>query len=126
MKTVEIEHLDAFDLLNRYDSPDVFAFCDSPYHPATCRQDLYAHNTFDHRRFVQRLKRFKGMVMVCGYEHGLYDVQLSGWRRETFKVSKCYGGRAPRTEVIWMNYDEAGIRISQDLDLIRAFEELPE
>lgn len=124
MKNVEVEHLDAFDLLDRYDNPDVFAYCDPPYHPETCRQDLYTHNIFDHHRFVKRLQQFKGKAMVCGYEHGLYDVQLLGWRRQTFQVQKSYGGRAPRTEVIWMNYDEAGNRIDQDLELIQAFEQL--
>jgi len=125
MRHVEIEHLDAFDLLDLYDSPDVFAFCDPPYHPETCRQDLYTHNTFDHRRFVERLQTFKGRVMVCGYEHGLYDVQLLGWRRQEFNVLKAYGGRKPRTEVIWMNYDDTGKRLRQDLSLIQAFEKLP-
>lgn len=125
MKSVEIEHLDAFDLLDRYDHPGTFAYCDPPYHPKTAHQGLYAHNAFDHRRFVQRLQQFTGKVLVCGYEHGLYDVQLLGWRKKKFKVSKSIGGRAPRTEVVWMNYDEAGSRIDQDLELIHAFEALP-
>jgi DNA adenine methylase len=125
MKDVEIEHVDAFDLLERYDNPEVFTFLDPPYHPETCDQDLYTHNDFDHRRFVQRLQKFKGRVLLCGYEHGLYDVQLFGWRRQEFHVSKSYGGRAPRTEVIWMNYDEAGKRLRQDFRLIQAFEKLP-
>jgi hypothetical protein len=30
MKTVEVEHLDAFELLGRYDSAETFAFCDPP------------------------------------------------------------------------------------------------
>lgn len=125
MKDVEVEHFDAFDLLDLYDSPDVFAFCDPPYHQETCCQNLYTHNQFDHHRFVRRLQQFTGKVMVCGYEHGLYDVQLLGWRRQTFKVNKSFGGRAPRTEVIWMNYDETGKRLDQDLGLIQAFEKLP-
>jgi hypothetical protein len=125
MKNVEIEHLDAFDLLDMYDKPDVFAYCDPPYHAKTRRPGLYAHDTFDHRRFVRRLQQFKGKVLLCGYEHGLYDVQLCGWRRKTFPVTKSFGGRKPRTEFVWMNYDEAGNRLSPKLDIIRAFEGLP-
>ena len=60
--------------------------------------------------------------MVCGYEHGLYDVQLLGWRRQEFRVSKSFGGRAPRTEIVWLNYDETGKRLRQDFSLIQAFE----
>jgi site-specific DNA-adenine methylase len=125
MKDVEVEHLDAFDLFDLYDNPDVFAFCDPPYHLETCKRGLYTHYLFDQHRFVKRLQQFTGKVMVCGYEHGLYDVQLLGWRRQTFKVNKSFGGQEPRTEVIWMNYDEAGNRLDQDLGLIQAFERLP-
>ena len=125
MKDVEIEHLDAFDLLDLYDSSGVFAYCDPPYHQETCCQGLYTHHRFDHHRFVKRLQQFRGKAMVCGYGHGLYDVQLLGWRRHTFKVKKSFGGQAPRTEVIWMNYDEAGNRLDQNLELIQAFEKLP-
>jgi DNA adenine methylase len=125
MKDVEVEHLDAFKLLDLYDQPDVFAFCDPPYHPETCKRGLYTHYLFDHHRFVKRLQQFKGKAMVCGYEHGLYDVQLLGWRRVTFNVKTFLGGQAPRTEVIWMNYDETGAKIDQDLGLIQAFERLP-
>jgi len=125
MKNVEVENLDAFDLIDIYDRHDVFALLDPPYHLATCHPQLYVHNALDHRRLVKRLQQFRGRAMLCGYEHGLYDVQLLGWRREVFQVSKCFGGRAPRTEVIWMNYDENGNKINQDLKIIRAFERLP-
>jgi len=125
MKNVQIENVDAFDLLDRYDNPEVFTFLDPPYHPETCHEGLYTHTEFDHRRLVERLQKFKGKVLLCGYEHGLYDVQLLGWRRQEFHVSKSFGGRAPRTEIVWMNYDAAGKRLRQDFSLIRAFEELP-
>lgn len=124
MRNVEVEHLDAFELLDRYDSPEVFAYLDPPYHTDTCGKNLYTHSAFDHRRLVRRLQRFKGQVFLCGYEHGLYDVQLMGWRRNTFQISKRYGGRAPRTEVIWMNYGQDGKRVKQDLRLIQSFEAL--
>ena len=125
MKNVKVENIDAIDLLDRYDSSDVFAFLDPPYHHDVADQDLYIHNKFDHRGLVKRLQEFKGKVFLCGYEHGLYDIQLLGWRRHTFPVSKSIGGSAPRTEVVWMNYDENGNKIEQDLKLVRGFEELP-
>jgi DNA adenine methylase len=125
MKNVEVENIDAFDLIDMYDRHDVFAFCDPPYHLATCHPQLYVHNNFDHHRLVKRLQQFNGKAMVCGYAHGLYDVQLLGWRREVFQVSKCFGGRAPREEIVWMNYDENGNKINQDFKVIRAFERLP-
>lgn len=124
MKRVEVENRDVFELLDLYDSPDVFAFCDPPYHPDTCRQDMYKHNTLDHLRLLKRLQRFTGRVMLCGYPHSLYDLQLLGWRRQAFRVSKNIGGPKSREEVVWMNYDDHGDKIRQDLGLIRAFEQL--
>ena len=110
MRSVEIENLDAFDFLDRFDREDVFAFCDPPYHPDTLSShtDLYSHTTFDHRRFLKRLQVFSGKAMVCGYDHSLYDLQLLGWRKKRFRVKAGIGGKASRTEFIWMNYDENG------------------
>jgi DNA adenine methylase len=125
MRWVEIEHWDAFDLIDKYDAPKTFFFLDPPYHPATCDSDLYLHEKFDHRRLLSRLQRLKGKAMVCGYAHGLYEVQLLNWRRVEFVVAKSLGGRRNRTEVVWMNYDEQGEKLPQCLDLIEAFCRLP-
>jgi DNA adenine methylase len=125
MRLVECENYDAFDLIDLYDGPHTFFFLDPPFHESTCRQDLYVHAQFDHRRFLRRLQDLEGMALVCGYPHGLYDVQLLGWRRVSFAVAKRIGGWQPRTQLIWMNYDEMGNKLSQDLKLIRAFERLP-
>lgn len=125
MRNVEVENIDAIDLLDRYDNPDVFAFLDPPYHHDVSHKRLYLHDDFDHRRLVKRIQTFKGKVFLCGYEHGLYDIQLLGWRKHTIQASKSVGGKAPRTEVVWMNYDEDGNKITQDLELVRGFEELP-
>jgi len=125
MRLVEVENVDAFDLLDRYDAPDTFFFLDPPYHQTTCHKDLFLHEIFDHRRFLKRIQNLKGKAMICSYPHGLYEVQLYGWRKISFPILKSFNGRSPRTEVIWMNYDADGQRITQNFNLIKAFEQLP-
>ena len=41
------------------------------------------------------------MVIICGYPSDLYDDELEGWERVSFKAYA--DGGAPRTEVIWIN-----------------------
>ena len=50
------------------------------------------------------LKNVRGMVVLSGYPHPLYDEALDGWERSTTKA-RISGGRgtAIRDEVIWMN-----------------------
>ena len=126
MRTVEVEDYDVIDLIDLYDSPKTFFYFDPPYHESTCNGDLYVHGHFDHVRFLKRLQDLEGKALVCGYPFGLYDTQLLGWHRVSFPVTKTIGGCKPRTEVVWMNYDEQGNKLHQDLDLIKAFEDLPE
>jgi DNA adenine methylase len=124
MKHVECENIDAFDLIEKYDDPQTLFFLDPPYHLATRKESLYLHDIFDHGRFVRLLQRIQGKAFLCGYEHGLYDVQLMGWRRVVIPTMKSMGGRVPRKEIVWMNYDEHGQKIQQDLELIKSFEKL--
>ena len=125
MRLVECENRDAIELIDMYDSPDTFMFLDPPYHEATRERQLYVHDTCDHRQLVKRLQRLQGRAMLCGYRHGLYDTQLLGWRRVAIPMTKCFGRRVPRSEIVWMNYDENGDKLTQDLELIEAFERLP-
>ena len=62
--------------------------------------------------------------MLCGYTHGLYDTHLHGWRKLSFVIPKFIGGASSRTETVWLNYDESGQRIRQNLAVIAAFERL--
>ena len=125
MRAVEVENLDAFELIDKYDTKDTFFFLDPPYHPSVCCQNLYLHNKFDHGRFLKRLQTLHGKAMVCGYPAISYDLQLLGWRRIEFSTRKTFGHKLPRTEVVWLNYDATGEKIAQDMTLIRDFERLP-
>jgi DNA adenine methylase len=61
-RSVQIEQLDFEELINRYDGPNTFLYCDPPYMDEG--DDLYSHEGFDHKRFVNSLKSAEGDWMV--------------------------------------------------------------
>lgn len=108
LKTVEIEHLPAVDLIRKYDAPDVLFYADPPYVPETRsggRTDTYRHEMCveDHAELLDVLCACKGRVVLSGYPSTLYDDRLVGWRKVHLKArSHLSNSGEPRTEVLWM------------------------
>ncbi len=106
------------DVIEKYDSPNTFFFCDPPY--VDC-EDLYAGDfkREDHYRLRETISQIEGKVIICYYDHPLI--------RELYPVDECYvyefktrskiqqrdfGDQCPtRTELILMNYQPP--RLSQ-------------
>lgn len=85
-------------------------YCDPPYHPDTrTRKKIYKHELVDadHSLLLAMLQSLTCMVMISGYRCPLYDHQLTKWRRHDFQAATRGG---PRTESVWMNYNDAGTR----------------
>ncbi|MCO7127787.1 hypothetical protein NIE88_18740 [Sporolactobacillus shoreicorticis] len=64
----------------------------------------YAHEMKlqDHIELIDRLRTFRGAVLLSGYHHLLYDQLVSdGWKMEEFEAKAEAG--AKRTEVLWIN-----------------------
>jgi DNA adenine methylase len=55
----------------------------------------------DHAELLAFLKSLKGMVVLSGYPHPLYDDALKDWRREE-RIALADGAKE-RTEVLWIN-----------------------
>ena len=66
---VQLERLDFRDVILKFDSTDTFFFVDPPYHPATRRENLYAHEMSeqDHAELLALLNQVKAKVFLCGY-----------------------------------------------------------
>lgn len=115
-RRVTITQLDWRKVIRRCDSPTAFFFLDPPYHPDTIEWQLYGRemSSEEHREMLDTLKSIEGHAMLCGYDHPLYRERLVGWRREEFGVRASMStkeSKPPRTEVVWMNYDERGRKI---------------
>lgn len=103
---VQIEHMDALRLIDRYDNPDVLMYLDPPYVRATRKSGkLYAHEMDDEqqRQMLSLITRSKAKIVLSGYPSELYDNALKGWRRDMTQSQTTSTEMV--TEMIWQNFD---------------------
>jgi len=105
LKMAQIENLPAIELINRYNTDDVFIYCDPPYLHGTRKGYLYKHEMDDqeHEELLHLLTKHPGKILISGYENDIYNDYLQGWNK-VIKNTRAEGGLS-RTEILWMNYD---------------------
>jgi len=106
LMNAQIECLPAVELVQRYNTSDVFLYVDPPYLSNTRKGYLYRHEMADkdHEELLHLLVNHPGRILISGYQSDMYDEHLTGWSKEQ-KRTQAEGGLS-RTETIWMNYDE--------------------
>lgn len=103
---VQIEHMDALRLIERYDNKDVLMYLDPPYVLSARKSGkLYRHEMDDaaHIRLLELITRSKASIVLSGYRSELYDNALQGWHR--FTTMSQTTSTAMAEETIWLNYD---------------------
>ncbi|MGF7002424.1 DNA adenine methylase [Lachnospiraceae bacterium PFB1-21] len=105
LKGVQIENLPAVELINRYDTEDVFMYVDPPYLRGTRKNYLYRHEMKDaeHEELLNVLVNHPGRILLSGYDNEMYNDMLPEWRKVE-KATLAEGGRR-RVETLWMNYE---------------------
>ena len=111
LRGVVIENKDAKAVMEQHDAPDALHYVDPPYvwdtradgNPYDRAYRGYTHELTDdnHRELLGFLKGLRGIVVLSGYAHPIYDDALGGWFR-TERLAYADGAR-PRTEVLWIN-----------------------
>ena len=79
---VQIEHMDALRLIERYNSPDVLMYLDPPYVRSARKSGrLYKHEMNDEqqRRLLELVTQSRAKIILSGYQSDLYDTSLKGW-----------------------------------------------
>lgn len=109
LQGVQIENLPAMEIINRYDTEDVFMYIDPPYLHKTRKKHLYKHEMSDeaHEELLKTLLSHPEKILISGYDNDIYNGYLKGWKK-SFKETNAECG-LPRTEVLWMNYSEGQI-----------------
>lgn len=105
-KKVLIENRNAIKVIQDHDREDTLFFVDPPYVMDTRNTGgkTYRHEMTDadHNHLISVLQQCKGMVIVCGYEHPIYESLK--WKK--FKKAVAATGQAGsvmREEVLWIN-----------------------
>lgn len=103
---VQIEHMDAIRLIERYDSPEVLMYLDPPYVRSTRKSGkLYQHemNNAQQADLLALISKSRAKVIISGYKSSLYDEFLSGWYCDSIMARTTSAALAE--EKIWMNYE---------------------
>lgn len=103
---VQIEHMNAFKLIERYDSPDVLIYLDPPYVMSSRKSGaLYRFEMDDaeHEQLLELVKKSRAKIILSGYENDLYNSALRDWHKDSTMSQTTSHGTAK--EMIWMNYE---------------------
>ena len=110
---VQIEHMDALRLIERYNNPDVLMYIDPPYVRSVRKSGaLYAHemNLAGQKQLLSLITQSRAKIVISGYDSDLYNTALDGWRKASTMSLTTSAKMA--TEVIWMNYQPPEKQIS--------------
>lgn len=112
-ESVLVENRPALDVVRQFDAEDTLFYVDPPYvHETrvmrTCRggTGAYRHemNDQDHQQLIDVLISARGMVVLSGYPHPLYEEALCNWATHTKRARISAGrGTSMRTECVWIN-----------------------
>ncbi len=122
---VMIENRPALDVIAQHDAEDTLFYVDPPYLLGTRQMQggergYYRFEMTDeqHLTLLDALRQVKGMVVVSGYPHPIYDQNLTGWTRHTTTARIAAGrGSTTREEVVWINPRCAAALAAQDTPL---------
>lgn len=107
LRGVVIENRGAHLVMERHDGLETLHYVDPPYLWDTrgrySAQRRYVHelDVEGHAELLTFLCTLKGMVVLSGYPHPMYDQALPDWRRVE-RLALADGARE-RTEVLWLN-----------------------
>lgn len=113
IRGVQIECRDALDILQEWDGPETVFYCDPPYVLDTrSKRKYYAVEPGDdyHVQLVDVLLAVKGMVILSGYDHPVYNrLREHGWITDLYgahavmEVVKSKAEKQKRTEIVYRN-----------------------
>lgn len=111
LKNVQIENVNALELITRYDNADTLLYLDPPYLMGLRKRNLYKNEMRDseHIEMLELIKRSKSRICISAYDSELYNKYLRDWYTDT-KATIAQRG-LPRTEKLYMNYQPSLLTI---------------
>ncbi len=101
----QIECKTAIQLLDMYNTKDVFIYLDPPYLPEIRKKYQYVHEMTheNHVELLERIVDHPGKILISGYESSLYMDILSDWYCTSISTRAEKG--VQRREYLWGNYN---------------------
>jgi len=101
----QIHNRPALDVIAEFNGPEVLIYADPPYVKQTRSmhgdQYHYEMTDHDHEQLLATLVAHKGMVMLSGYSHPMYEEALSAWT--VFSKNTTAERGVQRKECLWLN-----------------------
>jgi DNA adenine methylase len=108
LSAVVILNKDALEVIKKYDSDNVFIYCDSPYHWSTRTSSRYPVDMNDeqHQEYINLLLDCKAKILLSGYACDAYKKLETKFKRIDFIVKTITGDfeKKIKTESLWKNY----------------------
>lgn len=112
LRNIQIENLDAIEVIQRYDTEETLHYVDPPYLLSSRTGGVNYEHEFSesqHIELLKTLKSVKGKVVLSGYINNLYQSELNDWHeykncRKYANSTLNHGEKKERQEVIWTNF----------------------
>lgn len=102
---------DGIDIIDNYNQPNVFLYCDPPYHQSTRTSTRYSVDMDNGKQieFLGACLRSNAKLLISGYDCEIYEeylVQRGGFKKIQFEVNTMTGSyeKKIKTETLWKNY----------------------
>lgn len=89
LRCVQIEHDDAFKVIERYDSPTTLFYVDPPYVESGqkySRAYAFMMKDEEHARLAEKLHALKGMAVISGRQNELYESLYFDWDKRGHRM----------------------------------------
>lgn len=89
LKMVQIENMDALELIALYNRKSTLLYVDPPYLLETRTSKHYKHEFTTRKKHMELLEvcmKHKGFCLISSYDNELYNTILKDWTKRTIKV----------------------------------------
>lgn len=109
LQTIQLENLDAIELIKRYDAENALFYLDPPYPMSTRSGGKSYKKEFDqHEELLNLIKSVKAKVIISSYENEFYEKELTAWDKKIIDVdassARSSKNSSKRVEVVWKNF----------------------
>lgn len=109
LSKVIVTNMDGVKLIEKYNNPKVFLYCDPPYEQSTRTNARYKvdMDREGHEQFLTSVIDSKSKILISGYDCELYNkLTDNGFTKVNFEVKTIDGNfnKKTKTETLWKNY----------------------